>query len=586
LKYSLVAEAYEKIEGTTKRLEMTDYLVDLLKNTAPPLMNKVVYLTQGKLYPDFEGIEIGIAEKLAIRVVAKATGRSEREIEDDLKATGDLGETAQKFLENKRQVTFFPQLLTVERVYETLDKIAKATGPGSIDQKISLLAGLLADAEPKEAKHIVRTVTGKLRLGIADMTVLDALAVAYGGGKDARPLLERAYNVSSDLGRVAKTIVEEGIEGLKRFSVSLEEPIRPMLAERLSSPKEILEKLGGKCIAEYKYDGERIQAHKKGGKIVLYSRRLENITSQYPDAVELISENISAEAAIVEAECVAVDLDTGEMKPFQELMHRRRKHGIKQAAKENPISLFVFDVLFVDGTDYTLEPYTLRHSLLQKIIKKSERVQKAKYVLTDNAEELERFFEEAIEYGCEGLVCKSVSQDSVYQAGARGWLWIKYKRDYKSEMTDTVDLVTVGAFHGRGKRAGTYGALLLASYDPEKDVFETVCKCGSGFTDEDLAKIPQMLEPHKIPHRHPRVESKLEADVWFEPRIVLEIIGAEMTLSPIHTCAINRIREGAGLAIRFPRFTGNYRVDKAAEDATTANEIVEMYQGRLRTIQI
>jgi DNA ligase-1 len=585
LKYSLVAEAYEKIEGTTKRLEMTDYLVDLLKNTAPSLMSKVVYLTQGKLYPDFEGIEIGIAEKLAIRVVAKATGRSESEIEGDLKATGDLGETAQKFLSNKRQVTFFPQPLTVERVYEVLDKIAKATGPGSIDQKISLLAGLLADAEPKEAKHMVRTVTGRLRLGIADMTVLDALAVAYGGGKDARPLLERAYNVSSDLGRVAKTIVEEGVEGLRRFSVSLEEPIRPMLAERLSSPQEILEKLGGKCIAEYKYDGERIQAHKNGDKIVLYSRRLENITSQYPDASELILENISAKDAIVEAECVAVDLDTGEMKPFQELMHRRRKHGIKQAAKENPISLFVFDVLFADGTDYTLEPYTIRHSLLQKTVKKSERVQMAKYILTDNAEELERFFEEAIEYGCEGLVCKSVGQDSVYQAGARGWLWIKYKRDYKSEMTDTVDLVTVGAFHGRGKRAGTYGALLLASYDPEKDAFETVCKCGSGFTDEDLAKIPQMLKPHRIPHRHPRVESKLEADVWFEPRIVLEIIGAEMTLSPIHTCAINRIREGAGLAIRFPRFTGNYRVDKAAEDATTANEIIEMYQGRLKTIQ-
>jgi DNA ligase-1 len=585
LEYSLVAEAYEKIEGTTKRLEMTDYLVDLLMNTAPSLIDKVVYLTQGKLYPDFEGIEIGIAEKLAVRAVAKATGRSEREIEDNLKTTGDLGETTLKFLENKRQMSFFPQPLTVERAYETLDKVAKAAGPGSIDQKISLLAGLLANAKPKEAKYIVRTFTGKLRLGIADMTVLDALAVAYGGGKDSRPLLERAYNVSSDLGRVAKTVVEEGVEGLKEFSVSLDEPIRPMLAERLSSPQEILEKLGGKCIAEYKYDGERIQAHKKGDDVSLFSRRLENITGQYPDAVELISENISAKAAIVEAECVAVDLDTGEMKPFQELMHRRRKHGIRQAAKENPISLFVFDVLFVDGRDLTLEPYNVRHNLLQSIIRKNERVQTAKYVVTDNAEELERFFEEAIEYGCEGLVCKSVGADSVYQAGARGWLWIKYKRDYKSEMTDTVDLVAVGAFHGRGKRAGTYGALLLASYDPEKDAFETVCKCGSGFTDEDLAKIPQMLEPHRILHRHPRVESKLEADVWFEPRIVLEIIGAEMTLSPIHTCAMNRIREGSGLAIRFPRFTGNYRVDKSAEDATAVYEIIEMYQGQLKTIQ-
>jgi DNA ligase-1 len=203
---------------------------------------------------------------------------------------------------------------------------------------------------------------------------------------------------------------------------------------------------------------------------------------------------------------------------------------------------------------------------------------------TSNAKELEKFFLEAIEYGCEGLVCKSVSEDSVYQAGARGWLWIKYKRDYKSEMTDTVDLAVVGAFHGRGKRAGTYGALLLAAYDHENDTFETVTKCGTGFTDEDLAKLPKMMQDHVIPHRHPRVQSMLEADVWFEPVVVIEILGAEITLSPIHTCAMDAIRKGSGLAVRFPRFTGNYRPDKAAEDATTVNEVLEMYRKQLKKI--
>jgi DNA ligase-1 len=585
LEYSLVADAYEKIEATTKRLEMTDYLVELLRNTPKFVIDKVVYLTQGKLYPDFVGIEIGIAEKLAVRVVAKATGRSEDKIEADLKQTGDLGETTQRFLENKQQVTFFPQPLTVERVYDTLDKIAKATGSGSVDQKINLLAGLLADAGPKEAKYVIRTVTGKLRVGIADMTVLDALAIAYGGGKDLRPLFERAYNVSSDLGRVAKTVVEAGPEGLKDFEVSLGEPIRPMLAERLGSPKEILEKLGGKCIAEYKYDGERIQAHKDGDEITLFSRRLENITSQYPDAVEIVKESVVSHKTIIEAECVAVDTATGEMKPFQELMHRRRKHGIQEAAKENPVSLFMFDVLYVEGKDLTLERYLIRHKILQSLIKKHDRANVAKYMVTDDPDELERFFEEAIENGCEGLICKSVSGDSVYQAGARGWLWIKYKRDYKSEMRDTVDLVIVGAFHGRGKRAGTYGALLLATYNPKKEAFETVCKCGSGFTDEDLKKIPKMMESHQITHRSPRVESKLEADVWFEPKIVLEIIGAEITLSPVHTCAANAIRKGSGLAIRFPRFTGNFRLDKSAEDATSVDEVVEMYRSQLKTIE-
>jgi len=585
LKYSLIADAYEKIEATTKRLEMTDYLVELLKKTPKELIDKVVYLTQGKLYPDFMGIEIGVAEKLAIRAIAKASGHSEKEIEEDLKKTGDIGETAQNFIAKKKQVTLFQQPLTVQKVYETLDKMAKATGEGAMDLKVSLLAGLLANASPKEAKYIVRTVTGKLRLGIADMTVLDALAIAYGGGKDARQLLERAYNISSDLGRVAKTLVEEGLEGIKKFRVVIGEPIRPMLAERLSSPHEILEKLGGKCAAEYKYDGERIQAHKDGEKVLLFSRRLENITSQYPDAVELLKKHVKAKEAILEGECVAIDPDTGDMLPFQELMHRRRKYGIEKAMEEYPVSLFMFDALYVDGKDLTLEPYPVRRKYLNEVIEEGERIKIAEYLITDNPEELEKFFLEAVEKGCEGLVCKSVMPDSIYRAGARGWLWIKYKRDYKSEMTDTVDLVVVGAFHGKGRRAGTYGALLLAAYDPENDTFKTVCKCGSGFTDEDLANLPKMLEPHCIEHKHPRVISNLEADVWFEPKIVIEVIGAEITLSPIHTCAMDKIRKGSGLAIRFPRFTGNYRFDKAAEDATTEKEIIEMYHSQLKKIE-
>ncbi len=582
MRYSLIADAYEKIEATTKRLEMTDYLVDLLKKTPKELIDKVVYLTQGKLYPDFMGIEIGVAEKLAIRAIARASGHSETEIEEDLKRTGDIGETTQNFVAKKKQVTLFQQPLTVQKVYETFEKMAKASGEGAMDLKTSLLAGLLANATPKEAKYITRTVTGKLRLGIADMTVLDALAIAYGGGKEAREFLERAYNISSDLGRVAKVLVEEGLEGIKKFKVMIGEPIRPMLAERLSSPQEILEKLGGKCVAEFKYDGERIQAHIDNEKITLFSRRLENITSQYPDAAELLKKHVKAKQAILEAECVAIDPETGEMRPFQELMHRRRKYGIQKAIEEYPVSLFMFDALYIDGKDLTVEPYPIRREFLEKTIIEGERVRIAEYIITDNPEELERFFLLAIENGCEGLICKSIGKDSIYRAGARGWLWIKYKRDYKGEMTDTVDLVIVGAFHGKGRRAGTYGALLLAAYDPETDTFKTVCKCGSGFTDEDLANLPKMLEPHRIPHKHPRVISNLEADVWFEPKKVIEVIGAEITISPIHTCAKDKIRKGAGLAIRFPRFTGNYRPDKAAEDATTEKEIIEMYRSQLK----
>jgi DNA ligase-1 len=584
LRYSAIAEAYERIEATTKRLEMTDLLVDLLRNTPKEVIDKVAYLTQGRIYPDFVGIEIGVAERLAIKALSRASGRRESEIEENLKKTGDIGDAAQMFMAGKMQVTFFQRPLTVEKVYETLEKMARASGSGAVDLKLALLAGLLADASPKEAKYIMRTVTGNLRLGIADMTVLDALAIAYGGGKETREDVERAYNICSDLGRVARTVAERGLDGIKTFHVSINEPIRPMLAERLSSPEEILEKLGGKCIAEYKYDGERLQAHKSGEDVTLYSRRLENISSQYPDAVELFRKYVKVEEAILECECVAIDVDTGEMRPFQELMHRRRKYEIEKAVEDYPVSLFMFEALYVDGRDLTLESYPVRRKALEKAIKGSERVKIANYIITDNAAELERFFLEAIETGCEGLVCKSMAKDSVYQAGARGWLWIKYKRDYKSEMTDTVDLVIVGAFHGRGKRAGAYGALLLAAYNPENDTFETVTKCGTGFTDEDLGKIPKMMHKHVVLRKHPRVNSLLEADVWFEPAVAIEILGAEITLSPIHTCAMDAVRKGSGLAIRFPRFTGNYRIDKAAEDATTVSEIIEMYQKQLKKI--
>jgi len=584
LRYLTIADAYEKIEATTKRLEMTDVLVDLLKKTSKDAIDKVVYLTQGKLYPDFLGIEIGVAERLAVKALARASGIRESEIEEGVKKTGDVGETTQLVMAKRKQSTFYQRPLTVQRVFETLDKMAKASGPGAVDSKMAHLAGLLTDASPKEAKYVMRTVTGNLRLGIADMTILDALALAYGGGKEARECVERAYNICSDLGRVAKTVAERGLEGIKEFHVSINEPIRPMLAERLSSPREILEKFSGKCVAEYKYDGERIQAHKRGNDVVLYSRRLESISDQYPDAVELLKRYVKAKEAILECECVAVDSDTGEMRPFQELMHRRRKYEIQKAIEEYPVTLFMFEALYIDGKDLTLEPYPTRRKMLEETVKESERVKIANQTITNNEVELEKFFLEAIENGCEGLVCKSMAPDSVYQAGARGWLWIKYKRDYKSEMTDAVDLVAVGAFHGRGKRAGAYGALLLAAYDPDGDTFETVTKCGTGFTDEDLEKLPKILKNHIVGRKHARVQSLIEAEVWFEPNVVLEVLGAEVTLSPIHTCATNAIRRGNGLAIRFPRFTGKYRLDKAPEDATTSKEIVEMYQRQLKKI--
>jgi DNA ligase-1 len=590
--YSEIVDVYEKIEATTKRLEMTDLLVNLLRKTPKEVIDKVIYLTQGKLYPDYYGIEIGLAERLALRALSEASGITISELEDKLSETGDIGLVAEYALQRRKIKTLTEFLssskktqLTVLEVYNTLDEIAKTSGEGAQDKKIRLLAGILKKATPREGKYIMRTVTGRLRLGVADMTILDALAITFAQSKEARAKIERAYNVSNDLGEVAKRLAEEGLRGMDKIKIVIGRPIRPMLAERLSNAREIMEKLGGGLAAEYKYDGERIQAHKNGDNVILFSRRSENITHHYPDVCELIRSGLKAKEAVVEGEAVAINIQTGEFLPFQELMHRRRKYGIEEAMEKYPVTLFLFDVLYVDGEEMLDKPYLERRRKLEEIVVEGERVRIATSKIIKNTEELEKFFMEAVEIGCEGLVCKSIASDSIYQAGARGWLWIKYKRDYKSEMTDTVDLVVVGAFWGKGKRAGSYGALLMAAYDDETDTFKTVCKVGSGFTDEDLEKLPSILEPYKIPHPHARVDAKLEADVWFTPAIVLEILGAEITLSPIHTCALNKIREGAGLAIRFPRFTGKYRTDKKPEDATTVKEIIEMYKMQLKKIE-
>jgi len=583
--YSRMVETYQKIEATTKRLEITKLLVDLLKETPSGIIDKVVYLTQGKLYPDYLGIEIGIAEKLAIKALTIVTAAKESRIADEYRGRGDLGDAAEAVLAGKTQVGLRNERLIVEEVYEALDRIAKSSGPGSVESKIRQLTSMVSKASPIEAKYVIRTALGRLRLGVADMTLLDALAHALADGKESKALLEQAYNRSSDLGFVAKALASGGIDAIRSFKVTVGRPIRPMLAERLSEPQEILEKMNGRAAAEYKYDGLRIQAHLSNRKVTLFSRRLENITDQFPDLHTLLKQGIADDELILEGEAVPVDPSTGELLPFQLVSQRRgRKYELEKTIQEIPVALFAFDLLYKSGVDYTQLEFPRRREALAKIIRPNEKLDLSRQIIVTKPEQLDDFMQKAVADGCEGLMIKSIGPDSIYKAGARGWGWIKYKREYKSEMQDTVDLVVVGAFAGRGRRGGTYGALLLAAYDEKDDVFRTACKCGSGFKDEDLAKLPDILEKFKISHRHPRVDSKIVPDTWFVPGLVLEVIGAEITLSPIHTCGLNSIRPGAGLAIRFPRFTGKYRTEKSPEDATTTKEIVEMYRSQLKQL--
>ena len=583
--YATLVETYERLEATSKRLEMTAILADLLRSARPEELEKVIYLTQGKIHPDWTGEpEIGIAEKMAIETIARASGMKKDEVGGLMAEMGDIGLAAERALREKRMGKLSGERLTVSKVYNTLDQVARESGKGSSGRKMDRLVRLIVDASPLEARYFARTVVGALRLGVGDMTILDALARAFTDSAENRDLLERAYNLTSDLGYVARTLAESGLQAIVEVKVAVGKPIRMMLAQRLSTPEETVDKLGGRCSAEYKLDGERFQIHKKNGDIQIFSRRLENITHMYPDAVEMARTHVKAGEAIIEGEAVAVDPETDEMRPFQTLMQRRRKYRIKEMMEKLPVAVFLFECLYSDGDDLTLKPYPLRRGRLNEIVEETERFRLVRAAETPVSDELERFFEEAIAEGCEGLVVKSTAEDSIYRAGARSWLWVKLKRSYQSKMVEPVDLVVVGAFHGRGRRAGSYGALLAAAYDPEADVFRTVCKVGSGFTDENLGRLPGMLDEYRRDERHPRVDTILDADVWFSPSRVIEVLGDEITLSPIHTSAFNLVRENAGLAIRFPRFTGRWREDKAPEDATQVKEIVDMYNSQLKTV--
>jgi len=583
LDYSEIAEKYDELEGISGRNEMTRVLAGLLKETPREELPLLVYLTQGKLRPDYEGVEVGLAEKLALRAVSSATGLPTEKVYSTYVRHGDIGAAAEELLETKGQGTLFSEKLTLRRVYDTLLRVARQSGSGSIEMKLKELGSLLNDATPREAKFIMRTVTGELRLGVADYTVLDAAASAFLGDKGERGAIERAYNVHPDLGFVVSKVAEAGIKGVRGIKVEVGVPIRPMLAERLSTAAAIVKKMGERVVAaEYKLDGERLQIHKDGGSVKLFSRRLESITGNYPDAVELAKAAVRSRKAILEAEVVAINSDTGEYLPFQELMHRRRKHGVEQAMHDYPVALNFFDILYAEA-DITEKPYTFRRRKLQEAVEETDRTRLVPAMRSSDPAEIEDFMEEAIENGCEGLMLKDLA--SGYRAGARGFAWIKLKREYRSELTDTIDLVIIGAFHGRGRRAGTYGTYLLGTYDEKRALYTSVAKIGTGFSDADLERIPKLLEQYESHVRPADVESNLVPDVWFRPHVVIETIAQELTLSPIHTAAMGRVRPGAGISLRFPKFTGRVRDDKGPEDATTVEEIVGMYNRQLKKVE-
>jgi DNA ligase-1 len=575
--YSDIAAVFDTIERTSSRLEMTSILADLFRTLDPVTLRNVVYLSQGKLHPDFFPQKLGMSDKLVLKAISLTSGFSEDHAEKLWVKEGDPGAVAETLLKEKKQMALFSESLTVDRVMKGLIAIECSEGKDSQERKMKLLANMLHDSNPTEARYLCRIVTGRMRVGAGSMTILDALASSFAERSD-RPEIERAFNVTCDMGEVAETLASGGMDAVRGIKVHVGNPIKVMLAERLPSLAEVVEKLEGKCAMEYKYDGIRVQAHITKDSVKLYSRRLEDLTSNFSDIAASLKHSLKGIEAIVEGECVSMDAKNGKMLPFQEVTHRRRKHGMEDAIKDYPVKIFLFDVLQIDGNDTTLMPYLKRRDILSFAFADHENIVISKMNIVDSVKKADEFFNEAISAGCEGIMAKSVSDASVYRAGSRGFLWIKYKKDYHTELIDTYDLAVVGAFYGMGKRKGKYGAVLMASYDHEMQSYTTICKLGTGFDDAFLDSMPELLNKHKTDQRPNNVDSKMAPDVWFHPSVVLEVTGAELSLSPIHTTAFGVFKEDAGLGLRFPRFTGRVRDDKGPEGSTSVSEIIEMYE--------
>ncbi|MCX6730963.1 MAG: ATP-dependent DNA ligase [Candidatus Roizmanbacteria bacterium] len=570
--FSQLAAYFEQIEGTRSRVEITKILAELFNKLSAEEIGQTVYLLQGRVAPLFEKTEFGMAEKTVIKSIVSSLNIDRPYFEKENHRLGDVGKTVEEF--KKQYVSFEEREMSINEVFLDLERLAKASGDGSNEMKVGILSGLVRQLDSKSCRYLVRIPQGMMRLGFSDMTIIDAYSWMLVGSKQYRPEIEGAYHVRPDLGYIGRLIKEKGIEGIKKVTPEIFTPIIMMRAERLSSGEEIVKQIGT-CAVEPKYDGFRLQIHykKKTGEVRLYSRNLEDVSFMYPDVVMGVQQEINAEDIIFEGEALGYNPQTHTFLPFQETVQRKRKYDIEEKAKEIPLKLFVFELLYCNGISYINDSFTKRREILEQVISKKNIPEKnttilAPHELLSDASIIEKNFDDAVAGGLEGIIAKKL--DGTYKPGARGWNWIKFKRSYSSKIHDTVDCLVMGYDVGKGKRTGFgIGAFLVGVYDEKEETFKTVSKIGTGLTDDEWREMKtrcDKLQTKKKPLEY-TIDKTMEVDMWVEPGIVVEIKADEITQSPSHT---------ALYALRFPRLV-RFRDDKSKTDVTTFSEISGLY---------
>ncbi len=580
MEFASLAYTFEELERTSSRLTLIELLTQLFRSIKhPDEIEQVCYLVQGRVAPFFEALEMGMAEKTVARSIAMAYHTTPEHVLTLYNTLGDMGLVAEQV---QKEAGTVPGALSVNDVFEGLKTIAQTAGKGAVEKRIARLSDLLTQVDGVSAKYVTRILLGNLRLGIGDATVLDALAKARWNDAKKRKLLEGAYNKTSDLGLIARTLwqhpgEEEAQRAVAALDVEVGKPIRSQLAERLPTPEAIISKMG-EVVAQYKYDGIRTQIHKDGQQVFIFSRNLEDMSHMFPELIEGTLKQVRAERAILDAEALAYNATSEEFLPFQETTRRRRKHKIEAMAQQLPLKAFVFDILYKDGASLLDTPLVERLKILEETIHPAEdTMMLATSHEVRDAHSLTLLFDEAISLGLEGLVVKK--PESRYEAGARNFNWVKLKRHSAGALGDTIDCVLLGYLFGRGKRAALgAGALLVGVYDPERDLFVTVTKIGTGLSDEQWRSIRERTRGLEVDHKPARVSSLIVPSVWVEPQIVIEVLADEITRSPIHTAG--KVGAEPGYALRFPRLVSFREEDKKPEDATTVQELIEMYESQ------
>jgi len=584
--FDIVADYFEQIEGVSSRLEITRILADLLRSATPEEASILCNFSQGQLNPPHIGSQFNLAEKSVIKAVALLTGTSVHGIEQQVKKVGDIGLVVASYQTRANAYTARYSVVqrTVQQVYDALQELEVVSGAGSQEKKQDILVNILASVSPLSGKYIVRIILDTLRLGFSDMTLIDALSWMYAGDKSLRTVIEHAYNICADLGFIALLLKQKGIEALERMHIQVGIPIRPASAERLPSAAAIINKLG-ESVAQPKLDGFRVQIHldkrDQKAEIHFFSRSLQDISYMFPDLKDAII-SLPATTCIIEGEVICYDADSGTFLPFQETAKRKRKHDIEQIARDLPLKLFIFDLLYQDGTSFLSRTHAQRRSALKKLCASHESsvLQVIDQITVSTTKELNDYFLEMVAAGLEGVMVKR--SDAPYQAGKRNFNWIKYKRQESGSLEDTIDCVIMGYYAGSGKRASFgIGAFLVGIFNPERDVFETIAKIGTGLKDagwRDLKKQCDMLVTERKP-RNSVCSKNLTPDVWVYPEIVCCVRADEITLSPVHTAG--KTEHKLGYALRFPRIMG-YREDKSAQEATTVEEIDRLYEDQFK----